>query len=51
MRGVAEDDVVMCMCIHIFRKDCFLFFQVLYELTYSNYLEPAGVILNLNAYF
>lgn len=30
MRGVAEDDGVMCMCIHIFRKDSVFFFFKFY---------------------
>ena len=46
IQGVAEGVFVMCMCIYTFGKDSVFFssfFQVQYELTYSSYLEPAGV--------
>lgn len=47
IQRVAEDGLVMCMCIYTFGKDSVFsssfFFQVHYELTYSSYLEPAGV--------
>lgn len=46
IQGVAED-VLSCVCVFIhLEKTLFSFlflFQVYYELTYSSYLEPAGV--------